>query len=153
MVISVSALDHVSVTVTDLERSLAFYRDLLGLEEIERHRLDGEAISTMAGKPEVVMEVVRLRVPAMPNVLIDLQQYRQPPGSQSDAQLGDVGHVHICFAVGDIEAACRELRVQGVQLVSDPVSFALASGSLKVVFLKDPDGFVLELVEYPREHR
>lgn len=149
MITAVTTLDHVSVTVSDLERSVAFYRDLLGLQEVERHRLEGEGISNMAGKPGVVMEVVRLASAETPGVLLDLQQYLQPPGSVSDAKLGDVGHSHICFGVGDIQAACRELRARDVELVSDPVAFHLSSGVLRVVFLKDPDGYVLELVEYP----
>ena len=53
MINSVNVLDHISVTVSDLERSLAFYRDLLGLREVERHRLDGDTISKMAGHARV----------------------------------------------------------------------------------------------------
>ena len=44
----VNVLDHVSVTVSDMDRSLAFYCDMLGLKEVERHRLEGENISKMA---------------------------------------------------------------------------------------------------------
>jgi catechol 2,3-dioxygenase-like lactoylglutathione lyase family enzyme len=55
----------------------------------------------------------------------------------------------VCFVVGDIVAACAELRERGVTLVSDPVAFELESGRLRVVFVKDPDGAVIELVEYP----
>jgi glyoxylase I family protein len=146
---AVTTLDHVSITVSDLERSLGFYRDLLGLREVERHRLEGEGISTMAGKEGVVMQVVRLAAPQTAGILLDLQQYLAPRGSTSDASLGDVGHSHVCFGIDDIDGACAELRGRGVELVSDPVSFELETGVLKVVFLKDPDGNVLELVEYP----
>jgi catechol 2,3-dioxygenase-like lactoylglutathione lyase family enzyme len=145
----VLTLDHVSITVSDLDRSLTFYRDLLGLREIERHRLDGDGISTMAGKEGVVLQVVRLAAAQTPGILLDLQQYVAPPGSVSDAQLGDVGHSHVCFGIDGIDDACAELRARGTELVSEPVSFELESGVLKVVFLKDPDGNVLELVEYP----
>jgi catechol 2,3-dioxygenase-like lactoylglutathione lyase family enzyme len=149
MSIGVKTLDHVSLTVSDLDRSLAFYRDLLGMDEVERHRLEGETISTMAGKPGVVLEVVRLAWPQTEGILLDLQRYVTPAGSVSDAQLGDVGHSHVCFGVDEILNACRELRSSGVDLVSDPVEFELESGVLRVVFLKDPDGNVVELVEYP----
>ena len=74
MISSVNVLDHISVTVSDMERSLAFYRDLLGMEEIERHRLEGETISKMAGKGDVIMQVVRLQAPETPGMLLDLQQ-------------------------------------------------------------------------------
>ena len=57
-------LDHVAVTVSDLDRSLHFYVDLLGFKEIERHLLEGETISKMAGKKDVTLQVVRLAIPA-----------------------------------------------------------------------------------------
>lgn len=149
MTISVTTFDHVSVTVSDLERSVVFYRDVVGLREVERHRLEGETISTMAGKDGVVLDVVRLAAPETPGILLDLQCYLAPPGSVSNAQLGDVGHSHICFGVRDMPTACRALRDHGAELVSDPVEFELESGLLEVVFVKDPDGNVLELVHYP----
>lgn len=149
MIGSVNILDHVSVTVSDMDRSLAFYRDLLGLEEVERHRLEGEAISQMAGKPDVVMHVVRLQAPDTPGVLLDLQQYITPQGKLSDAQLGDVGHSHFCFGVPDLTQTYTTLTAKGVEFVSEPVSFDLEWGIVKVVFFKDPDGYVLELMEHP----
>ena len=60
MINSVNILDHISLTVSDMDRSLAFYCDLLGMKEVERHRLEGETISKMCGKPEVVMQVCLL---------------------------------------------------------------------------------------------
>jgi catechol 2,3-dioxygenase-like lactoylglutathione lyase family enzyme len=146
---SVTVLDHISVTVSDMERSLAFYRDLLGLKEVERHRLEGETISNMAGKSGVVMEVVRLAAPDTPGILLDLQRYLAPAGKVSDARLGDVGHAHFCFGVPNLNQAYRELSAKGVEFVSKPVQFDLGWGILDVVFLKDPDGFVLELVSVP----
>jgi catechol 2,3-dioxygenase-like lactoylglutathione lyase family enzyme len=150
MLSSVNVLDHISVTVSDMDRSLAFYRDLLGLKEVERHRLEGDTISTMAGKPEVVMQVVRLTAPDTPGVLLDLQQYLTPRGAVSNAQLGDVAHAHFCFGVPDLDEAYRELRSEGVDFVSEPVQFDLGWGVLDVVFMKDPDGFIIELVGTPQ---
>jgi glyoxylase I family protein len=149
----VTRLDHISVTVSDLQRSLIFYKDVMGFQEVERHRLEGETISTMAGKPNVVMQVVRLKAPNGPEILLDLQQYVQPKRAASNAELGMSNHSHFCFAVKDLSAAYAELKAKGVEFVSAPVNFDLgkdwAYGSIRVVFLKDPDGFILELVEAP----
>ena len=153
MINSVNILDHVSVTVSDMERSLAFYCDLLGLKEVERHHLEGETISKMAGKPDVVMEVVRLEAPETQGVMLDLQQYVTPEGTVSEAQLGDVAHSHFCFGVPDVWAAYRELKAKGVEFVSEPVSFDLEWGIVYVVFFKDPDGFILELMQVPIEQK
>ena len=153
MINSVNILDHVSVTVSDMERSLRFYCDLLGLKEVERHRLEGETISKMVGKPDVIMEVVRLEAPETPGVMLDLQQYVAPEGKVSDAQLGDVAHSHLCFGVPDVWAAHQDLTAKGVEFVSEPVSFDLEWGIVYVVFFKDPDGFILELMQVPIEKK
>jgi len=151
----VTKLDHIAVTVSSLERSLPFYTEVLGLKEVERHLLEGDTISTMAGKPGVVMQVVRLASPDTPEVLVDLQQYVQPKGGVSNAALGMANHSHFCFGVKDMETAHQQLRAKGVEFVSAPVTFDLGEdwnyGALKVVFLKDPDGFILELVEMPEK--
>lgn len=151
MLQSINVLDHISVTVSDLERSLAFYRDLLGLKEVERHLLEGETISTMAGKPDVRLQVVRLAAPDTPGVLLDLQQYLHPQGKVSDAKLGDTAHSHFCFGVPNVAEAYAALRARGVEFISAPVSFDLGWGIVHVVFFKDPDGFILELVQSPIE--
>jgi catechol 2,3-dioxygenase-like lactoylglutathione lyase family enzyme len=149
MINSINVLDHISVTVSDLDRSLAFYRDTLGMKEVERHLLEGETISKMAGKPDVAMQVVRLAAPETPGILLDLQQYLRPEGKVSDAKLGDAAHAPFCFGVPDVWAAYNELSEKGIEFVSEPVSFDLDWAILHVVFMKDPDGFIVELVESP----
>ena len=63
----------------------------------------------------------------------------------------------VIFATGvnDLEAAHKELTEKGVEFVSEPVVFDLGEewdyGALKVVFLKDPDGFIIELMEMPEK--
>ena len=145
-------LDHVAVTVSDLDRSLHFYVDLLGFKEIERHLLEGETISKMAGKKDVTLQVVRLAIPETPNILVDLQLYIEPPGEGSNAVLGMSNQGHFCFGVHDLDKAYEELTAVGVEFISEPVVFDLGDeweyGALKVVFFKDPDGFILELMEF-----
>ena len=153
MITSVNILDHVSITVSDMNHSLAFYCDMLGLKEVERHHLEGDTISKMAGKPGVIMEVVRLIAPETPGIMLDLQQYVVPEGKVSDAQLGDVAHSHLCFGVPDVWAAYQDLKAKGVEFISEPVSFDLDWGIVYVVFFKDPDGFILELMQVPIEKK
>lgn len=147
----VTDIDHVAVTVSDLELSLAFYIELLGFAEVERHRLEGATISTMAGKQDVIMQVVRLACPGNDKVLLDLQQYIKPPAGISNATLGMANQGHFCYGVTDLKAAYEDLKGKGVEFVSEPVTFDLGDeweyGAIHVVFLKDPDGFVLELMQ------
>lgn len=144
-----TCLDHLAVTVSDMDRSLRFYRDLLGLKQVSSHDLEGESISRMAGKERVRMKVVRLACADTPGVQIDLQQYLEPKGKLADSKLGDVANSHFCVGVQDIQKACAELRAQGVRFISEPVYFDLEhEGKIGVVFFLDPDGYVLEMVEY-----
>jgi glyoxylase I family protein len=141
--------DHVAVTVSDMERSLKFYCELLGLERESEHDLEGETISKMAGKDTVRMRVVRLLCPDTPGIQIDLQQYLEPKGKLSDSKLGDIANSHFCVEVNDIQKAYEELKAKGVEFVSEPVGFALEhEGKISCVFFLDPDGYVLELTEY-----
>jgi catechol 2,3-dioxygenase-like lactoylglutathione lyase family enzyme len=142
-------LDHVAVTVSDLERSLKFYCELLGLKRESEHDLEGETISRMAGKDVVRMRVVRLICPDTPGIQVDLQQYLEPKGKLSDSKLGDVANSHFCVEVNDIQKAYKELKSKGVEFVSEPVEFDLEhEGKIGCVFFLDPDGYVLELTEY-----
>lgn len=144
-------LDHVAITVSDLKRSLRFYRDQLGLREQSSHTLEGQTISRMAGKARVRMKVVRLVCPETPEVQIDLQQYLEPKGRQSDSKLGDIANSHLCIEVADIAKMYARLTAAGVQFVSPPVEFDLkAEGKIGCVFFMDPDGYVLELTEYKK---
>src|SRR3990167_4468008 len=118
-------LDHVAITVSDMERSLQFYRDRLGLVQQSSHDLDGPVISRMAGKDKVRMKVVRLICPETPKVQIDLQQYLEPRGKQSDSNLGDVANSHVSIEVKDIDKAYAELKAKGVGFFSPPVEFDL----------------------------
>ena len=141
--------DHVAVTVRDMDRSLKFYCDLLGLRRAGEHDLEGKTISHMAGKDRVRMRVVRLLCPQTPGIHIDLQQYLEPPGKQSDSKLGDVANSHFCVEVDDIQGAYERLQANGVEFISDPVEFDLQdAGKIGCVFFLDPDGYVLELTEY-----
>jgi catechol 2,3-dioxygenase-like lactoylglutathione lyase family enzyme len=144
-----TSVDHIAVTVSDLDRSLAFYQGILGLREVERHLLEGAGIEQMTGKPGTVLQVVRLAAPDTPRVLIDLQQYLAPKGKQSDSKLGDVANAHFCFGVRNLRETFDTLRSRGVDFVSEPVRFELESGPCYVVFLRDPDGFILELLDVP----
>ena len=141
--------DHVAVTVSNMDRSLAFYCDLLGLQRASDHDLAGETISKMAGKQRVEMKVVRLLCPQTPGIHIDLQEYLEPKGKLADSKLGDIANSHFCIEVEDIRQAYAELQSRGVEFVSEPVEFDLEhEGKIGCVFFLDPDGYVLELTEY-----
>jgi catechol 2,3-dioxygenase-like lactoylglutathione lyase family enzyme len=142
-----SKLDHIAITVTDLAASVRFYTEALGLEKVEQHGLDGPGISRMAGHDDVQLEVVRLVAPGTSDVRIDLQHYLHPESARTPTSLGDIGNTHFCLTVDDLDQAHGRLSALGAEFVSTPVDLELDGETLKVVFMKDPDGYVIELFQ------
>jgi catechol 2,3-dioxygenase-like lactoylglutathione lyase family enzyme len=140
-------LDHIALTVSDTQRSLDFYCGLLGLQKVEQHQLAGEDIDKANGIKAGRAQSTRLAAPATPTILIDLLEYFELPKDSAVAQIGHVGATHFCLSVSDLDSFCDELRGKGVEFISEPVNFKLEHGSVTVVFLRDPDGNFVELVE------
>jgi catechol 2,3-dioxygenase-like lactoylglutathione lyase family enzyme len=141
------ALDHISITVSDTERASRFYCDLLGLEQVEQHQLDGAKIEKALGVVGANAQSTRLAAKGTPSILIDLMEYRTPVQEPSLAPTGAVGSTHFCLAVDDLAGVYEQLLAKGVRFVSEPVTFELTEGSVTVVFTHDPDGNVVELVD------
>jgi lactoylglutathione lyase len=140
-------LDHVTVMVDDLDRSLAFYRDILGLKVITWVAHDGPEISTMVGLPNVKMREARMVAPQTGNMIIDLIEWVAPKGGKNAANVNDAATAHVAFGVEDIDVVYEDLKSKGVKFVSPPVLFPPSDGSWRALFFYDPDGFMLELIE------
>ena len=121
----VTGVDHFGATVSDIERSLAFWRDLLGLEEVGRGVIEWEHIDRLVALPDTKLEWVELRVP---------------------------GGTRVELLVDDLTAVMRELGAAGVRSrTAGPVDMergAYAGGKGAYVF--DPDGVQIELIERAR---
>lgn len=117
-------MHHVALRVSDLDRSVRFYRDTLGLEELERRTLPG-------------VEIAFLGYPGTRNTSLELIAGRD------DHHHGDGLVHHVAFTVPDVQAAFDRLRLQNVTLLSDAPQ-AVWEGKL-VVFFRGPDGERLEV--------
>lgn len=143
----ISGVYHTGFTVTDIERSVTFYRDVLGMTLVRRQQGTAEYLSTITGFPGARLEIALLR--AEPDGgMLELLQYASHPAPPTERETNRPGNGHICFTVEDIHAACRELRARGVPLVSDPVAITagIHQGAWGVYF-RDPDGFTVELFQ------
>jgi catechol 2,3-dioxygenase-like lactoylglutathione lyase family enzyme len=141
------ALDHVAITVSDTERSLGFYCDLLGLEKVEQHPLEGDKIEKALGLSGARAQSTRLSAPGTPSILIDLMEFHAPETGKCIPPSGAVGSTHFCLAVDGLADVYETLTAKGVEFVSEPVTFELTEGSVTVVFTHDPDGNVVELMD------
>jgi len=141
----IKSFNHVSFTVSDMDRSLVFYRDLLGMTVEADRELHGPHISQITGFPGARFRVANVRLGGL---MLELIQYREPVGERPSLRTCNVGNAHVAFDVEDLPAVCRELSTRGVQFRSEPV--AISSGPLKggyVVYLNDPDGITLEFIQ------
>lgn len=128
-------LDHVGVVVTDLERSLAFYRDALGMPELERKAMPNGS------------QIVFLRMGAAG--LLELL-YQEGRDSGRHVASGP-RNAHCCLHVDSLDAWLRKLAEQGIPLTSGPTEIEFPSGKVRLCFFQDPDGIPVELYERTTE--
>ena len=145
-----STLHHTGYTVSDLDRSLAFYRDLLGCEVIATQEKEGGYLAAIVGYPDAHVRMAHLRVPGGDHV-IELFEYLTPAGDRAAVEPRNVGASHLCFVVTDLQAVYNALLEQGVtSFVSPPVEVdtGINRGGLGI-YLRDPDGITVELFQLP----
>ena len=145
-----ASLHHTGYTVSDLDRSLVFYRDLLGCEVIATQEKEGGYLAAIVGYPDAHVRMAHLRVPGGEHV-IELFEYLAPAGDRAAVQPRNVGASHLCFVVADLRAVYEALLEQGVtSFVSPPVEVdtGINRGGLGI-YLRDPDGITVELFQLP----
>ena len=98
-----SRLHHTGYTVSDLDRSLVFYRDILGCEVIATQEKEGGYLAAIVGYPDAHVRMAHLRVPGDEHV-IELFEYLSPAGERADVEPRNVGASHLCFIVTDLAA-------------------------------------------------
>jgi catechol 2,3-dioxygenase-like lactoylglutathione lyase family enzyme len=144
---------HFSFTVSDIDRSVAWYCDVLGLELVHRQRQDNAYTCALVGHEGAVLEVAQLRLrgsETWPSThMLELVQYVHPQGlGPRHLPTHDVGTAHLAFVVDDIEERFGELRAQGVHFVNPPVAITEgANAGGRVCYFHDPDHLTLELLQ------
>jgi catechol 2,3-dioxygenase-like lactoylglutathione lyase family enzyme len=141
---------HTGFTVASLERSLAFYRDVLGFEVVFQWNPKAPYIGELVGYPEVDLHSAILRIPGS-DVFLELLEYRNIPQKPVDMANGNVGNGHIAFFVDQLDPLYQRLVQAGVKSVSAPVTPTIGPNKGgRAVYLIDPDGFRVELIETSR---
>jgi catechol 2,3-dioxygenase-like lactoylglutathione lyase family enzyme len=139
--VTTSEIHHVGLTVADLERSVTFYTRYFGLREIARNQLRGRMISSQVDLEGAVIDVALL---AGPNALVELLCYREPAGIAGALRACDPGAAHVCVAVEDLDAVYAAMEADGVEVHARPA--ALGAGT-KMVYVRDPDGIFVEIIQ------
>lgn len=141
----IKSFHHTALSVSDLDRSIRFYCDLLGM------RLDwriddrkGEALEKVVGLKNVNVSYAML---SGWGGRLELFQYHTPVGQPypPDKPVSDKGITHFAFQVEEIEALYEKLLGRGVRFNTPP---QVIREGVKATYLHDPDGIILELIQY-----
>jgi lactoylglutathione lyase len=119
---------HTCINVTNMERSLKFYSEVLGLQLRSRREIK-----------ETNAEIAHMTVPEGGGEL-ELTWWRDKKEYSEGDQLD-----HIAFAVEDMDAAMSGFKRKGVVIAREP--YKLSGGRSRIAFIKDPDGSWIELIE------
>jgi len=149
----VTAVASVGFTVSDMDRSVAFYRDVLTFKPVSDVEVDGPEYDQLWGIFGVRARVVRLQLGEQQ---LDLIEFLSPPDVRPipvPSYSNDLWFQHVAIVVRDMEAAWEQLRKHHVRQISPrpqtiPVSNTAAAG-IKAIKFRDPDGHNLEFLWFP----
>jgi lactoylglutathione lyase len=122
----IKGLEHVGIRVSDMEKSLAFYQEVLGLSLRRRVQLNDE------------VELAFLHHPEQPSVEVELIVGREAEHAEGKVH-------HLAFRVEDIDAEIERFKELGVDITDQASKVIL--GNVHIFFFKGPDGEILELVQ------
>jgi catechol 2,3-dioxygenase-like lactoylglutathione lyase family enzyme len=143
------AADHTGITVSNLERSLAFWRDVLGFELSHRPHQTGELASEVTGVDGAEISIAVLKGYGHK---IELLEYLGPADRKRiDLRPCDVGSVHVAFTVDNLDAILTTIARAGWKAAGKPQTITVGPNTGKrVVYVRDPDGSTIEFMEMPR---
>ena len=149
MAFQILGADHTGITVSDLERSLSFWRDVLGFELSHRAHQSGTLASEITG---VAGAEISLAVVKAPGHKIELLQYHAPPGRKlkSEFRPCDVGAAHVALTVDNLDAVIDKIAAAGWKAGGKPQTLTMGPNAGKrVVYVRDPDGTTIEFMQPP----
>ena len=148
---AVARINHVGITVDDMDEALAFWRDLLGLELQGRGEVARPHLDEIIGVGSTRIEWAELAVPG--GTMIELFRYLTPAGETLRQRPCDTGAQHACLEVTAIGPLVERLHEAGIATRSAaPVTIPLGDWSgWTCVYVEAPGGVTVELVEPPDE--
>jgi catechol 2,3-dioxygenase-like lactoylglutathione lyase family enzyme len=148
----VDAVGAIGITVADVDRASAFYRDVLGFERVSEREVAGEDYEHLQGVFGLRMRVARLR---LGSEAIEATEYLAPRGRAlpADSRGNDRWFQHAAIVVSDMDRAYRVLREHRVEHVSSGPQrlpdWNPNAGGIRAFYFRDPDGHFLELIQFP----
>jgi catechol 2,3-dioxygenase-like lactoylglutathione lyase family enzyme len=148
------AADHTGITVSNLERSLAFWRDVLGFELSHTAHQTAEMAGEITGVEGAEIKLAVVKVPG--GHKIELLEYLAPLERKWDVDLRpcDVGFVHVALTVEDLDPILNAITASGWKTAGKPQTLRSGPNAGKrVVYVRDPDGTTIEFMQQPETNR
>src|SRR5262249_17753993 len=141
-----TGLDHVGFSVSDLDRSVAWYTEFFDDPPQLRKVWDVEYVSRIVGYPNCKMDCAFWRLPG--GTILELIQYLEPPVGFVDMESYNAGNGHLCLVTEDLAADFERLRGRVEFRCPDPVRIPWGpyEGGW-ACYLRDPDGISIELMQ------
>src|SRR5437763_10716206 len=142
--------DHTGITVENLERSLAFWRDVLGFELSHTAHQTRELAREITGVAGAEIKLAVLKAPGWHKV--ELLEYLGPPDRKKNVNLRpcDVGHVHVALIVDDLDALLERIGASGGRAARKPQTLKTGPDDGKrVIYVRDPEGTTIEFMQPP----
>jgi catechol 2,3-dioxygenase-like lactoylglutathione lyase family enzyme len=147
------AVEHVGMTVRDLDTSVRFYTALFDSGPVDRaswRGKDAEYVANLLGQPGLTMDAAFFRLPGG-NLILEICQFHNiKDGVAAPVRHYQTGGTHLGFYVDDIDVVMNRLESAGTKLLSKPVNIEFGpyrgKGGRSVLF-RDPDGVNLQLME------
>ncbi|MGI5214140.1 VOC family protein [Plantactinospora sp. CA-290183] len=143
-------IDHVGISVSDLDRSVAFYQALTGVAPAVRNEtIEGPGFARGAGLPTTKLRYATFQ---LENLNIDVIEFQEPRGEPVPATANRPGSIHLCFEVENLADVHARMRRAGIEFLGEPYRFSDEEVSAKdsvgteVAYFNDPDGNNLELI-------
>ena len=142
------AADHTGITVANLDRSLAFWQDVLGFELSHRAHQTGDLAREITGVPGAEISIAVLKAPGHK---IELLEYHAPSDrKRASLRPCDVGSVHVALTVDNLDAVLSTIAASGWKAAGEPQTLKSGPNAGKrVVYVRDPDGTTIELMQPP----
>lgn len=142
----IRGIHHVAMSTVDLERSLAFYRDLLGFKLVARASWPvGRGADAVTGLKDSSGSVAILR---LGNAHIELFEFSSPTPKPADPNrpASDHGFTHLALDVKNVDAVYKRLKAAGMRFHAPPQPIG---GGSRGTYGRDPDGNIIEIIEIP----
>ena len=139
----VEEIVHIGVSVFDLEKSVEFYRDVVGMEIEYRAYHKGDKISQVVDVADATLDICVLKKGSVRLELIDYGKPEKKRVQYKDQS--SPGLIHIAMKVSDVDAACRRMKALGYGFNSEPM--VTRENGPRICYFRGPDNVVMELYE------